>query len=53
MTKKERIEYNKEIKRMKDYVKKISSSSKEESIKFLQDAGICDASGKHLTKHFK
>lgn len=51
MTAQERKEYNQELKKMKEFAKKVSSS-KEESIKFLQKAGICTPSGK-LTKTYR
>lgn len=51
MTAKERKVYNKELKKMEEFAKKVSSS-KEESLKFLQEAGICTPSGK-LSKFYR
>jgi hypothetical protein len=48
MTAKERKEYKKELKKMDEFAKKVSSNKKE-AIRFLQAAGICTPSGK-LTK---
>lgn len=51
MTTKERKQYNKELKDMKEFAKEVSSS-KEKSVKFLQQAGILTSSGK-LSKFYR
>ncbi len=51
MTENERKEYNNELKKMEEFAKELSSS-KEESLKFLKEAGICTPSGK-LSKNYR
>jgi hypothetical protein len=51
MTTREKKEYRKELDKMEKFAKEVSSS-KEKSLKFLQEAGICTPTGK-LSKIYR